>query len=81
MPKFPNVHVKLVGEDGNAFFILGRVAKAMKRGGCTKEEVAAYMKEAKSGDYDNLLRVTMATVATDDGWDEQDDFDDAEDEE
>lgn len=63
--KYPNVNVKLVGEDGNAFFILGRVAQAMKRGGCTKEEVSAYLKEAKSGDYNNLLRVTMNTVNCD----------------
>jgi hypothetical protein len=30
LPKFPNVTVKLVGEDGNAFAILGKVMNALK---------------------------------------------------
>lgn len=60
--KFPDVTVKLVGEDGNAFSIMGRVSAAMRKAGCTKEDVAAYMNEAMSGDYDNLLRITAQTV-------------------
>lgn len=51
--------VKLVGKDGNAFAILAAVEKAMKKAGCKKEEIDQYKKEAMSGDYDNLLRVTM----------------------
>ncbi len=53
--------VKLVGEDGNAFSILGRVRKALKRAGL-HEEAEQYMKEATSGDYDTLLQVTMKYV-------------------
>jgi hypothetical protein len=63
--KFPHVYVTLVGEDGNAFAILGRVKKAMERAGVSKEDVEAYLAEAKSGNYDNLLRVTMQTVNVD----------------
>jgi len=62
--KYPEIEVQLTGEDGNAFFIMGKVAKAMKRNGVSQEEIDAYLKEAKSGDYDNLLRVTMDWVTT-----------------
>lgn len=64
--KFPEVHVKLVGEDGNAFLIMGRVQQALRIGKISKEDIDAYRKEAMSGDYDNLLRVTMEYVSCDD---------------
>ncbi len=54
--------VKLVGEDGNAFAILGTVSKAMKKAGATSEEVDEYMNEATDGDYDHLLQTTMEYV-------------------
>lgn len=59
--KFPDVTVKLVGNDGNAFAILGSVSRALKAAG-HGDAVKAYMDEAMSGDYDNLLRVTVKTV-------------------
>ena len=59
---YPNVTVQLTGIDGNAFAILGKVQKALRANGCTDEQVAEYNTEATSGDYDNLLRVTMRTV-------------------
>jgi len=49
--------VELIGKDGNAFAILGKVRKALLRAG-QPENAEKYLKEAKSGDYDNLLRVT-----------------------
>lgn len=63
--KYPEVNVPLVGEDGNAFAILGRVQKALRRAGVPKEELDAYFAEATSGDYDHLLRVTMEWVNAD----------------
>jgi hypothetical protein len=48
--------VKLVGRDGNAFFILGATIKALRKAGATKEETDTFLTEAKSGDYDKLLR-------------------------
>ena len=63
--KYPEVNVSLVGEDGNAFAILGRVQKALRRAGVPKEELDAYFAEATSGDYDHLLRVTMDWVEVD----------------
>ena len=60
MPK-TNITVKLVGEDGNAFAILGKVKQALKKGG-HHDLVQPYMDEAMSGDYNNLLAVTMDYV-------------------
>ena len=60
--KYPEIEVQLVGEDGNAFAIMGRVTKAMKRAGISKEEIDNYRKDAMSGDYNNLLAVTMDWV-------------------
>lgn len=61
-PKYPDIHVQLTGEDGNGFFIISRVMKAMRQAKVPKEEIDAFMDEAMSGDYDNLLRVCMETV-------------------
>ena len=51
--------VKLVGEDGNAFSIMGHVKKALKHAGADKEYIDKYLEEETSGDYDNLLVVSM----------------------
>ena len=53
--KYPDVEVTLIGEDGNAFAIMGRVQRALKQNGVPKEEIEQYLKESQSGDYDNLL--------------------------
>lgn len=63
--KYPKIHVKLVGEDGNAFSIIGRVLRAMRRGKVPKEDIDAFKKEATSGDYDNLLVTAMKYVTCD----------------
>lgn len=62
MPKFPDITVKLTGEDGNAFNILGRVDTALRRGGASKEVRDQFFQEATSGDYDHLLGVAMQWV-------------------
>jgi hypothetical protein len=54
--------VKLIGLDGNAFSILGRVKQALSRVGAEKEYIDQYLSEAISGDYDHLLAVTMEYV-------------------
>ena len=63
MPK-TNVHVNLVGEDGNSHSSMGRVKKALQRAG-HKELAEQYIRDATSGDYDHLLQVTMEYVETD----------------
>ena len=60
--RYPNVVVRLVGEDGNAFSIMGRVSQALKRAGVPQEEVRAFQSEAMSGDYDNVLQAAMRWV-------------------
>jgi len=66
-----NVRVKLVGEDGNAFSILGRVSSALKRAG-HRDLAEEYLEEATKGDYDHLLRTTMEYVEED--HDEEEDY-------
>lgn len=78
--RYPEIHVRLVGEDGNAFAILGRVRKALQRGGVSRDEIEAFHTEATSGDYTKLLATVMQWVSTDDD-DEGDGFDWLDDEE
>ena len=54
--------VRLIGEDGNAFAILGRVCDALRRAGYGNDFIRAYKDEATSGDYNHLLNTTAATV-------------------
>ena len=53
--------VKLIGEDGNAFSVVGKVSRALRQAGY-KDLVDQYMDEAMSGDYNHLLQVTMEYV-------------------
>lgn len=52
----------LIGVDGNAFSVMGYVARAMKERGKTKAEIDAYFADAKSADYYNLLAVSAAVI-------------------
>ena len=61
-PKYPDITVKLVGADGNAFAILGTVCRALRHNGIRPDEQDAFEKEAMAGDYDNLLRTCMKWV-------------------
>lgn len=56
-----DIEVELIGVDGNAFMVMGKVTKALKRGGHA-DLVDEYVKEATSGDYNHLLKVTMDYV-------------------
>ena len=58
---YPDVTVRLVGEDGNSFAILGAVRKALKRAG-HNDIVEKFTEEATSGDYDHLLQTVMKYV-------------------
>ena len=69
--KYPNIRIDLVGEEGNAFAIMGRVQRAMKRGGVPQEEIKAYFNEAQASEsYNALLQVTMKWVNCDNVDDE-----------
>ena len=60
--RYPDCEVKLLGENGNAFYILGVVTKALKLHGASDEDIEEYKRLAMSGDYDNLLVVTLGWV-------------------
>jgi hypothetical protein len=61
--RYPHIEVKLIGEDGNAFAILGRVTQAMRRHGVSDAEVKSFMAEATAGDYDHLLATAIQWVS------------------
>lgn len=75
--KYPNIKVRLVGMEGNAFAIMGRVSQALRRGGVSLEERNAYIAESKRGDYYQLLATAMAWVSCDEDEDEEEDEDDS----
>ena len=62
-PKYPKVKVKLVGEDGNAFSILGRVVRALRTANVEASELDAFKTEATAGDYDHLLATVSKWVS------------------
>jgi|SRR5271166_1219062 len=61
-PKYPQVHVRLSGTDGNAFAILAAVGKAMRLAGLSAAQREEFMADATSGDYDKLLQSAMRWV-------------------
>ena len=60
--KYPEIVVQLSGEDGNAFSIIGRVSKALRRAGVASTEVDKFTTDAMSGDYDHVLQTAMKWV-------------------
>lgn len=71
--RWPDAVVKQVGEDGNAFSILGRTSSAIRKvyGADAAKE---YTDEATSGDYNHLLAFTMQNTSQPEY---EDDFGDA----
>lgn len=68
--KYPDVHVQLSGEDGNAFVIMGAVTRQLRRhlqgegmsGVFVDQVIGDFRAEATSGDYDHLLQTCMRWV-------------------
>lgn len=52
-------YVKLVGNDGNAFAIMGACQRAAREAKWTREEIEAVLAEMQSGDYDHLLATAI----------------------
>jgi len=46
--------LKMVGEDGNAFAILGKAHQVLRQNGMA-DKISEFDKEAMSGNYDHLL--------------------------
>ena len=56
------IKVRLIGEDGNAFHILGKVRNALRRNGESDEFIKAFTEKATGGDYYHLLATVMEVV-------------------
>lgn len=62
-PKYPNVTVKLIGENGNVFNLIGLVSQALRKAQVPASKREAFTKEAfDSGSYDEALRCIMRWV-------------------
>lgn len=60
--KYPNIRVKIVGENGNAFNLIGIVRRALLDKGVPRAEVLEFQNEAMSGDYDHVLNTITSWV-------------------
>lgn len=60
--QYPDVTVRLVGEDGNAFSVIGRVSRALKRAGYPEAAAEFQAQAFDCRDYDELLRLCTTTV-------------------
>lgn len=54
-PKYPDIHVKLTGQDSNTGNLMGLVSSALKARGVAAAEVRQFRLECLSGDYSNAL--------------------------
>lgn len=61
--RYPDVHVRLSGTDGNSFAVMGRVQQALKQEGVPADEVNEYLTESMSGDYEHLLATAARWVS------------------
>lgn len=53
---------RLVGEDGNIFFVLGRVRQALKASGKNDQVQEVSERVMASGSYDEALQIIMEYV-------------------
>lgn len=51
------MYYTLLGQDGNAFHLMGYTAKAMRRSGFSQDEIDKMYEEAQIGDYYDLIAV------------------------
>lgn len=56
------ISVKLIGEDGNIFFIMGKVSRELKRNGQSAEAEEMCNRIYECGSYDEALCIVMEYV-------------------
>ena len=62
-PRYPDVRVRLSGEDGNVFAIIGRVRRALVQAGADDDDVKSFVSEMMgAGSYDEALQTVMRWV-------------------
>lgn len=59
---YPDVTVQLTGQDGNAFAIMGTIAKAIRAARGTEEADQWIFRATECGSYDELLVLAQTTV-------------------
>ena len=62
MVRYPEIDVRLVGNDGNAFAIMGAVTRALRQHRVPAEEIKEFQMTCMGGDYNHLLATCMAWV-------------------
>ena len=61
--KYPHVTVRLIGQNGNVFNLIGITEAAMKRAHVPKEERDQFVDQLMNAeDYDHALRLIRETV-------------------
>ena len=65
-PRYPHITVPMEQpvERDNAMAILARTRRAMLDAGVPREEIADFVDEATSDDYDHVIDTVRATVTT-----------------
>lgn len=61
-PRHPEIRVKLIGEEANAFWVLGIVRRKLEQAGVDPEEIEKFTAQATARDYDVLLRCVSEWV-------------------
>lgn len=61
-PVYPDIHVKLIGTDSHPMMIVAALTKGLCAGGIERDEINRIMREALSGDYDNVLATCLKYV-------------------
>lgn len=62
MPKYPNIKAKLIGQDGNAYAIIGTVKQALRKANVPQSDIDEFVVEAMSGDYNNVIVTALKWV-------------------
>jgi hypothetical protein len=60
--RYPDILVELIGTDGNAFALMGKVRRALKDNGVPATEIAEFTQACIGGDYNHLLSTIMDWV-------------------
>lgn len=60
--RYPDIKVQLVGTDGNAFAVIGKVTRSLREAGVHQRAIDEFTQEATNGDYSHLLHTAMLWV-------------------
>lgn len=53
--RYPEIEVQLSGSDGNAFMMIGKVSRELRRAGVDDDTIKQFQTEATSGDYEHVF--------------------------